>query len=254
MVLEPDGDQAEDEREGEEGKARPQVPPADPPPPPPGMQQDHAGKHDHGALGQQRQEEPEQAEPVVAAAALRVVVGIGRHREQQERQRKRVLQLGRPGDGFHRQGMHREEQPPDPRRLEADPAQQPPEQERAQEMQGHADGMVARGVRAPEAPFEPLDSRLQREIIGADAPRPDLRQSGGIGQHRIGGHLLVVVPQPAGGKRRTENPEAGPQDQEHPGEGERGRSARERASGVHGDGLGMAARIFRACSLSGHRR
>ena len=249
VMLEPDRDHAEDEREREKGRARREIPAFDPPPLPPGVEQDHHGEHHHGALGKQGEQEPGEAPQVAAPFPRRVVVQVGRHRQEQQGQGERVLELGGPGHGFDRQGVHDEEQASQPGRFEAQPAQQAPEEERGEDMQGYAHGVITLRIISPEAPLQPLHRRLQGEIVGAGGAAPDLGQPGRVRQHRILRHLLVVVPQPA--PAQDGRIDTGPGQDDHCRLSPRGRHHPLVGWAPHGGEAWAWAMSWRAWALSG---
>src|SRR5690606_21047221 len=61
-------------------------------------------------------------------------------------------------------------------------------------------------------PEKPLDRGLKRKIIGAALAAPGFQQTSGIGQDRVGGNFLVVVPEPGAVKSRGVNKEPGQHD------------------------------------------
>ena len=219
------------EGDGKKGQARKHVAPADPAALPPGMEQEDAGEHDDAALAQHREREEKKGKKIGWSAlaparwfgrrrlqarwgqrAPPFVVGqVGQHRAEQEGEGQRVLQLGNPGDRFHRERMDDEEQggqPCEPGRAgnDAQPDQQAPEQKCAQEVQPHVQQVIARRGIAPEMPGDPLHGGLHGEIIQPAREEPGRPPPGRIAQHGIAGDLEPVVPDPVAVRCRQVDP------------------------------------------------
>ena len=139
--------------------------------------------------------------------------------------------------------MHREEEAAEPAPARAQPAQHPPEEKRAGEMERQADGMVARRPRGPGPPLEPLRGGLEGKIIRPGRREPDPAEGRRVAEYPIFGYLALVVPEPPAGEHGAQG--EGAEEDERGGREQRPEGARRRrrgggggAGGGHGRGRG----------------
>src|SRR5258708_17931604 len=101
MMLKPDRDKAEDERDGEKWKHWQDVARGHGSSLPPRVEQKNQGEHHHRTFAQHGGDEPTETREVVCALAMQVEVEVSGRCQEQERKRKCVLQFGDPSDRFH---------------------------------------------------------------------------------------------------------------------------------------------------------
>ncbi len=195
--LKPDRDDTQDKRHGEKGRGCLDIRRLNPAAPPPGMEQDHEGKHGHRGLAKHCHDKKAERHKIVARPTMHVVIDPRARGQKKRRQRKRVLQFRDPRHRLDLHRMNRKKKTSHPREPEAEPGQQSPHEQCAQEMQENINEMIAGRVISPKPPLQPLDSGPERiKIDEASRLRPDFPPAGRIMIERIVPDQLLVVPKP----------------------------------------------------------
>ena len=230
-VLVVDRDEAEHDRDQEVGQRPHEVADGDLAPLPPGVEQQDHRHRDNRRLGEHGEQEEHDRQAVVQPLRLILLGRIVKlheadRREQEERHRERVLEFRHPGHALHADGMHGEEDRPEPGARDFHDGKEPPEQQGADRVQHHARHVEARGpwgrwatglhgttrpgIHLEKRPLRPQRRVAQREVVGAFRIEPEFGEGGRvIRRHarvgrdamldgRIGREQLVVIPQPIG--------------------------------------------------------
>ncbi len=220
VVLEPQGDQPHDRRQGEKGRAPPRVSKLEPPAPPPGQAQQHQRQWRDRRLAQQRQHKRQQRKPIPAPSkaegrGLRIGVSaqVAQQAQKVEGHRQRVLALGNPGHGLDVDGMHGKDRRGQPGAGNSESFQQPPQQHRAERVQQHIHQVIAQRVRPPQPPFQPQGRGGHREVIRRGGGEPQSGQAIGLEDQRIAPQERVIVPDKSGAPHRQVGDQSGNHEQ-----------------------------------------
>jgi len=104
--------------------------------------------------------------------------------------------------------MYGEDEPAEPRLAQAEFPQQPPHEQRIDQMQREGDEVIAERVAAEEVPLGPKECFLNRIIFDPDAGmKPEARETGAGAQQRVIGDVPVVIPKPVAVKSGRVDPE-----------------------------------------------
>ena len=188
----------------------------------PGDEPQFRGQHDGGRLAQHGQRSEEKRRQVGSACCCRVAVlgevkrlGEVKNGEQVEKAGLSVLELGDPGHRFNLHRMHRPERGTQPRARNFERAQHTPQRHRTRSLHGDVDKVKRRRGQAPKLVLQPERGEHQR-IVARLARRPDFLQAVGADDARIGGDVVVIVPDEAPVPRRQKSHEDGEDEKQSP--------------------------------------